>query len=389
MKNSRFPGFHRLTPKRRLALLEERGWLSPGDRKALEETVSDLGRLDGVSENVVAGLPLPVGLVTNMVVNGIPRIVPMAIEEPSVVAACSKSALLFSEHGGVIAVAGDRTLVSHVLYRTDVDAEEAGRIALEHKQAFIAASNARHEGVVEAGGGVLDVQWYTMPGEMPGHGGFLLTCAVGDCMGANYVNEVAEHFKRFIGPLVPGEPLAAIVSNLPTGEGALAEVALPVEALAWEGMSGAEVADRLHTLSIWALADPFRTYTHNKGILNGICGVLQALYQDTRAQSAAFLSPTLVDEDFMDLPGTLWVREGDVVKGRLEAPIVCGTVGGTGPVFPTTEVFHRLMGVRSAADLEEVLAAVGLLQNFGAMLAIATEGIQEGHMRLHGRKDKA
>ena len=390
MKSSRFPGFHSLTSKARLALLEEHGWLSPGDRQVLEAAVPELGTLDGVSENVVGGISLPVGLVTNVVVNDAARIVPMATEEPSVVAACSKSARLFSEHGGITAEAGDRTMCSHLLYRTDLNEEEVGRIVLQHKEAFAKASDARHQGVADAGGGVRDVLYYTIPGEMPGHGGFLLQCGVGDCMGANYVNDVAEHFREFIRPLVAGEPLAAIVTNVPTGRLASAEATLPIEALAWGGLSGEEVASRLHTLSAWALADPFRTYTPNKGILNGICGVLQALYQDTRAQAAAFFAPSLVEEeDFVDLPRALWIKDNNVLKARLEAPIVCGTVGGTGPVFPTSAVFHRLMKVGSATDLEEVVAAVGLLQNFGAMLAIATEGIQQGHMRLHGRKERA
>lgn len=391
MKTSRIPGFHRLTAQQRLALLAEQGWLSSSDRQVLEEAALDGGKLDGVSENVVGGIPFPVGLVTNLIVNGAHRIVPIATEEPSVVAACSKSARLFAGHGGVVAEAGDRTMSSHLLYRTDLSEEAVGRIVLQHKDSFAQQSDARHKGVVDAGGGVRDVLYYTFPGQMPGHGSFLLKCGVGDCMGANYVNDVAEHFREFVRPLVSGEPLAAIVTNVPTGKLATAEVTLPVAELAWGGLSGDEVASRLHKLSAWALSDPFRTYTHNKGILNGICGVLQALYQDTRAQAAAFFSPNFVEEEehFADLPRALWIKDGDVLRARLEAPIVCGTVGGTGPVFPTTEVFHRLMSVRSAADLEEVVAAVGLVQNFGAMLAIATEGIQEGHMRLHGRKERA
>jgi len=384
MATSRLPGFHRLDPAGRVERLVASGWLEVEERSFLESSAAGLERC---SENVVGTLALPLGVATNIAVNGLDRLVPMAVEEPSVVAACSKAALMSRDCGGVSSSAGDRALSAYVLVEFDGDPALCAGFARESRAAIALEVARRHPRLNGAGGGLTDLVFreQSLPGHESGrHGLFELRCLVGDAMGANFLNDVAEQVGREAEAALPLRVAGAILSNVAPGEPARAEVLVPCRALATADMTGFEAASRIARLSDWALADRRRRVTQVKGILNGMEAMMTALYQDTRAMAAAVWEFAIEPRNSI----TRWVREGEDLRGTLEAPIVCGVVGGTGAVRPTTALFHRWMSVERAADLEEVAASVGLLQSLGALHALATTGIQKGHMKLHERKTR-
>ncbi|MBM4355240.1 MAG: hypothetical protein FJ109_15890 [Deltaproteobacteria bacterium] len=382
MNSSRYPGFHRLSPEARLDRLVSDGWLEAPQAEALRRELEPL--LDRFSENVVSGIRLPVGLVVNLVVNGRASVVPLATEEPSVVAACCKAAAVTSGAGGVQALSGERRIGAQVLFRTPLAPAEVQARLDELLPAFLRAVGARHPRLAAAGGGVQAVTFEPFNGRCPGAGAFLLLLDPADAMGANLATEIAEHFARVLEQHMPGEGLGGIVTNYPLGRPATATVRLPHECLAAEGRDGRCVCERVEALSRWAAIDEKRAVTHNKGIQNGIAGVLAALYQDWRAASAALDAHACRQGRISPL--ATWELTPDCLVGRFEGPIVCGMAGGTGPYRPTTEPFLKMMRVGSAGELEEMVAAVGLLQNLGALLAIATTGIMPSHRKLHERK---
>ncbi len=384
MLESRLPGLHRLGSQERLSRLVEAGWLQP-EEVALFGLECPGTTLENLSENVIGRIDLPVGVATNVVVNGVPRLVPMAIEEPSVVAACSNAARLALAGGGVRAVAGERLIAAQVLVATDWDEPLVRQFLAGMEPSFIAASNAQHPRLTAAGGGLRSVKYSALSNSPQPLGVFELLCHPGDAMGANAVNDFAEHFAATLGSGFPGQVQGAIVSNHAPGRPATATVRIPVSNLGSQSYAGAAVAERIETLSHWAQVDVMRRATHVKGILNGLLAVANTLYQDTRALASTLWSH-LAHEG--GTPVVTWQCEDETLVGRFSGPLVCGTVGGTGPAMPLTAIFYRWLGVHSAADLEEVLAAVGLLQNLAALRAIVTEGIQRGHMRLHARKSE-
>jgi hydroxymethylglutaryl-CoA reductase len=382
MNGSRYPGFHRLAPNDRLARLEADGWLDAVEAGVLREELAP--SLDGISENVVAGIRLPVGLVANMVVNGKPLLVPLATEEASVVAACTKAAGLAALVGGVTAVRGERRIGAQVLFRTTLSSADVQARLDTFLPDFKRAVSAAHPRLAAAGGGIQAVTFEAFNGRCPGAGTFLLLIDPVDAMGANLATSIAEQFAREIQGAMPGEGLGAIVTNYPLGRPAAAHVHLPHDLLSVKGMEGKAVGERIEALSRWAGIDDKRAITHNKGILNGISGVLAALYQDTRAAIAA-LDAHACRKGRMT-PLATWELTSECLVGRFEGPIVCGTVGGTGPHRPTTAPFMKLMRIAEVGDLEEAVASVGLLQNLGALLAMATTGIMPTHRKLHERK---
>ena len=231
---------------------------------------------------------------------------------------------------------------------------------------------------------MLDIEYRPLAAQDDGLGVFDITCNPGDAMGANFADDIADRLARFVAYMVPGEVMGAIVTNYPLGTPASAAVRLPAALLEWKDMAGIAVAGRVAALSAWARVDPLRRATHVKGILNGVFAVMTPLYQDVRAQAAvtaAWLAGPGKDEEVCS-----WWVEDDHLVGALRLPLTCATAGGTGPHVKTTALYHRWMGVHNAGELEEILATVGLLQNLGALTAIATEGICRGHMRLHDRK---
>ncbi len=343
-----------------------------------------LARADAMIENVIGTFALPNGVAVNLRVNGEDRLVPMVVEEPSVVAAVSHVALLARPGGGFEADADESVMIGQVQV-TDPAPGGAERL-----RAALPALEARCRGVhaeLEAlGGGVrgLEVRElvYDEPGAAPEAMVVLhlhLDCR--DAMGANMVNTLAELLAPDVAAITGGRRGLRILSNLADRRRARARVRIEPSAL---GADGAVVAEGIAAAYRFAWADPYRAATHNKGVMNGIDAVALATGNDWRAIEAGVHAWAARDGQYR--PVTAWRVEGDgALVGTFEAPLQVGTVGGAIRIHPTVQANLALAGVRGARDLAALMAAVGLAQNLGALRALATEGIQRGHMRMHAR----
>jgi len=387
--SSRIPGFYRLAPARRLALLRERDDLSANDAAAMRGEALSLDRADQMVENVVGTMALPLGIGLNLRVNGEDVLVPMVVEEPSVVAAVSNMARLVREAGGFSAGSSASLMIGQiqVVALPDIDAAEAALRAAS--PALVREGDAVHPRLGARGGGLRRVEVrrlrYDEPGEpvedmLVVH--FLLDCC--DAMGANMVNTVAERLAPSIEAISGGQVRLRILSNLADERRSWARCAIPVALLATEALSGREVAEGIASAYRFAWADPYRAATHNKGVMNGIDAVALATGNDWRAIEAGAHAFAARDGQYRSM--TKWrLSEDDVLHGEIDIPIQVGTVGGSILNHPTVAANHRLMGQPSAGALGAIMAAVGLAQNLGALRALATEGIQQGHMRMHSR----
>ena len=376
--NSRIPGFYRLSPAARreaLGISDARPWT--------EGLAPD--RANAMIENVIGTLGLPCGVAVNLLVNGLDRLVPMAVEEPSVVAAVSNMARIARESGGFRADADASVMIGQV----QVIAPAKG--AAERLRAAIPALTSRCRGVhaeLEArGGGLRGMEvrelLYDEAGEPQErmvvlH--FFLDCA--DAMGANMVNTLAESLSPEVVAITGGQTGLRILSNLADRRLARAHVSLRPEHL--HPKEGAQVAAGIAAAYRFAWADPWRAATHNKGIMNGVDAVAIATGNDWRAVEAGAHAWAARDGQYRPLSKWRVDAEG-TLHGSLEMPMQVGTVGGTTRVHPTVQANLALAGVEGARDLAMLIAAVGLAQNLGALRALATEGIQEGHMRMHAR----
>ncbi|MCB9678615.1 MAG: hydroxymethylglutaryl-CoA reductase, degradative [Alphaproteobacteria bacterium] len=382
---SRIPGFYRLDPDARLAALSERAVVPSECVERYRTQGLTLQDADLMVENVISTFALPNAVAVNFRINGVDRFVPMVVEEPSVVAAVSNMARLARVSGGFTADADDGVMIGQiqVVGVTDVEATVA---AIEGaRDELIACASGIHPRLVERGGGMrgLEVRHvrYDEPGYPPEdmvvvH--FLLDCV--DAMGANMVNTVAERLAGPIESLTGCRVALRILSNLADRRLARAEVSVPASAF---GADGEQVAADIASAWRFAWADPYRAATHNKGVMNGIDAVCLATGNDWRAVEAGVHAFAARDGQYR--PVTSWRFEGGVLKGRIEVPLQIGVVGGPIKVHPTVQDNLQLMGVTTARELAEVMAAVGLAQNMGALKALATEGIQAGHMRMHAR----
>lgn len=387
--SSRIPGFYRLAPARRLALLRERDDLSANDAAAMRGEALSLDRADQMVENVVGTMALPLGIGLNLRVNGEDVLVPMVVEEPSVVAAVSNMARLVREAGGFSAGSSASLMIGQiqVVALPDIDAAEAALRAAA--PALVREGDTVHPRLNARGGGLRRVEVrrlrYDEPGEpvedmLVVH--FLLDCC--DAMGANMVNTVAERLAPSIEAISGGQVRLRILSNLADERRSWARCAIPVDLLATEALSGREVAEGIASAYRFAWADPYRAATHNKGVMNGIDAVALATGNDWRAIEAGAHAFAARDGQYRSM--TKWrLSEDNVLHGEIDIPIQVGTVGGSILNHPTVAANHRLMGQPSAGALGAIMAAVGLAQNLGALRALATEGIQQGHMRMHSR----
>lgn len=387
--SSRIPGFFKLPPSgRRHAALAAAG-VAPvaGAWESLDLTIAD-----AMIENVVGVFGLPNGVAVNLLLNGQDRLVPMVVEEPSVVAAVSNMARLTREAGGLTGDCDPSVMIGQVqVSRPAPGAADRLRAALP---ALTALAAGVHPQLAAFGGGLRGMEVrelrYDEPGEAPEdllvlH--FFLDCA--DAMGANMVNTVAERLMPEVVAITGGRSGLRILSNLADRRLVRAAVRIPVAVLdepatsGRSGASGADVAEGIAAAWRFAYADPYRAATHNKGIMNGIDAVAIATGNDWRAIEAGAHAYAARDGQYRPL-STWKVRDG-ALHGRIELPMQVGTVGGPIKVHPTVQQNHALAGIHGARDLAVLHAAVGLVQNLGALRALAREGIQQGHMRMHAR----
>ncbi len=387
MAASRLPGFYRLSLEERRQVLQARADLTPEEWQALFGEPGLTPQVaDAMIENVIGVFGLPLGIAANFVVNGRDVLVPMVVEEPSVVAAASHAAKLVREGGGFHAQASPPEMVAQVQVLDVPDPHAARLRVLAAREDLLARLRGLHPSIEKRGGGPRDIEVYLR--HHPALGDFLvvhIVYDVRDAMGANAVNTAAEVLAPALEELTGGRALLRILTNLTDRRLVRAWCRVPVQALAFRDFPGEQVRDAIIAAWAFADADPYRAATHNKGIMNGIDPVLIATGNDWRAVEAGAHAYAARSGRYRPL--TVWEKDaaGDLV-GSIELPLAVGIVGAATRSHPTARAALKLMGVQSAGELAEIIAAVGLAQNLAALRALATEGIQRGHMRLHARQ---
>jgi hydroxymethylglutaryl-CoA reductase len=385
---SRLSGFHKLSMVERHEKLSQMMGLDEMDLAQLQG-ISALqpGLANQMIENAVGTFSLPLGLGLNLQINGRDYLVPMAVEEPSVVAAVSFASKIVREAGGFTAEADDPIMIGQVQLTRYGDPTEATKKILAAKEALLALANSFHPSMVKRGGGCKDIEVRVLPAPEGPRGEPLLVVHLiidtQEAMGANLINTMAEGVAPLLEQLTGGKVFLRILSNLADRRLARATCRIPVEMLADFDMPGAAIAEGIYQASRFALADPYRAATHNKGIMNGIDSAAIAAGQDWRAIEAGAHAFACRDGQYRPL-STWHVDDGHLV-GRIELPMALGTVGGPIKVHPGVQVAMKLLRVESARELSMVFAAVGLAQNFAAVRALGSVGIQKGHMALHAR----
>jgi hydroxymethylglutaryl-CoA reductase len=384
--SSRLPGFFQLPPQERAQRVADLVGLSDQEQALLAGTSSDdLARSDRMIENVIGTYVMPLAVATNMQVNGRDVLVPMAIEEPSVVAGLSYAARMAREGGGFAAMTDEPLMIGQIQVLDIPDLHAARLRILAARQRLLEHANAQDPVIVSLGGGARDVVVRLFEsGPVPMLVVHLIYDAR-DAMGANTVNTAAEALTPLIEELSGGRVGLRILSNLADRRLARASCVVPKAILAQEGCSPDEGVSRILEAYAFAAADPYRAATHNKGVMNGIDAVVIATGNDWRAIEAGVHAYAAQSGTYR--PITAWERnsDGDLV-GTIEIPLAVGTVGGATRVHPMAQIALKIMGVQSARELAEVMAAVGLAQNLAALRALAMEGIQRGHMKLHARQ---
>jgi hydroxymethylglutaryl-CoA reductase len=380
-RTSRIPGFYNITVQERRALVSEATGADPQDiERALEAGGLDAETADKFVENVLGTYALPYGVALNVRVNGHDHVVPMVIEEPSVVAAASSAAKMVRESGGFVADMDPPRMVAQVEIRSLKDAEGAARRIREHAPEIMKRADAAVPGLVARGGGACEVEARVLADDV------IAVHVVIDCrdaMGANLVNTVAEAVADRVAGIAEGRVGLRILSNLCDKRCVRVRCTVRSDILATETMSGDDVIDGIVAASRFAELDPYRAATHNKGIMNGIDAVVMATGNDWRAVEAG--AHAFAARNGRYEPLAVWRRRGDDLEGRLELPLALGTVGGTLRVHPAARLSLQLLGVSDAQGLASIAASIGLASNLAAVRALATDGIQRGHMGLHAR----
>jgi len=377
---SEISGFYKLPPDERLRMVKEFAGLTDDEATMLKATGSlGIQTADRMIENVVGVMPIPLGIATNFLINGNDRLIPMAIEEPSVVAAASNAAKMARPKGGFKTSSTGSVMIGQVQVVGIVDPNAARLDLLSQKELVLRRANDQDPVLVSLGGGARDLRAKvidTPRGKML-VAELLVECK--DAMGANAVNTMAEAVAPLVEGITGGRVLLRIISNLATERLMRAKATFSKDAL-----GGAEVVDAILDAYAFAYSDPYRASTHNKGIMNGVTAVVLATGNDTRAIEAGAHAYAAITGNYRPL--TCWEKDenGDLV-GILEMPLAVGLVGGATATHPIARISVKILGVKSAAELGEVICAVGLAQNFAALRALATEGIQRGHMGLHAR----
>jgi hydroxymethylglutaryl-CoA reductase len=402
MTGSRLPGFYKLSVAERRALVAERSGVGlEALCDALEAGGIDAATADKLVENVLGTYALPFGLALNVQVNGADRLVPMVVEEPSVIAAASNAARMVRHAGGFSAEMSEALMIAQIELRGLADAELAVRRLETESERLLSVSRGAVPNLVERGGGPRSVEFRALgEGRVVVH--VLVDCR--DAMGANLVNSIAEAVGPVATEITGAELGLRILSNLsdrrcarvscrvhpddlvfsrPARAPAASREPTPPPSAPSSRLSGVAIADGIVAASQFAEADPYRAATHNKGIMNGIDAVVIATGNDFRAVEAGAHAYAALSGRYRPL--SVWRRDGLDLVGELTLPLALGIVGGTLRVHPVARLALGLLRVESADELALIAASVGLASNLAALRALATEGIQRGHMSLHAR----
>ena len=379
-ESSEIPGFYKLSPAERMKVVQKLTGITDEEAKTLGNTGGLPPEVaDRMIENVVGGMTIPLGIAVNFLINGKDYLIPMALEEPSVVAAASNAAKMARVKGGFRVTNTGPIMIGQIQVVSPYDPNGAKLQLLDRKEAILAKANEQDPLLVSLGGGAKDLNVKVVSSIKGPMVIAELIVNTGDAMGANAVNTMAEAVAPMIEQLAKGRVLLRIISNLADRRLVRASAVFDKDAI-----GGEEVVDGIVYAYAFAKADPYRCATHNKGIMNGVAAVGIACGQDIRALEAGAHSFAAKQGGYGPL--TTWEEnaDGDLV-GTLEMPMAVGLVGGASKVHPAAKAAIRILGVKTAIELAEVMGAVGLAQNFAALRALASEGIQKGHMKLHAR----
>lgn len=379
-ESSRISGFYKLSPEERLEIVKEFSNLTKEESDTLKKTGSlSIEKADKMLENVIGTLELPLGIAVNFLINGKDYLIPMAIEESSVIAAASNGAKIARKKGGFETESTEPVMIGQIQITNLEDIEGAKRNIKEKKEDLLKLANQQDPPLVEAGGGAKDLELRkieTKSGDM-----LILHLLVDtrDAMGANAVNTMAEAIAPMIEEITGGRVLLRILSNLADKRIAKAKAVYGKEEL-----GGEEVVDDIIEAYHFAVADPYRCATHNKGVLNGMEAVALATGNDTRALESGAHAYASIRGEYKPLTKWEKTEKGDL-KGEIEMPVAAGTIGGATGMNPVSQTALKILDGDTSKELSEVMVAVGLAQNLAALRALAEEGIQKGHMRLHAK----
>ncbi|MGB5099431.1 MAG: hydroxymethylglutaryl-CoA reductase, degradative [Methanothrix sp.] len=375
---SRISGFYKLAPSERLLAVAEQAAIG-AEEIAQVQTGLLLDQADKMTENVIGMFQVPLGIATNFVIDGKEVLIPMATEEPSVIAAASNGARMAREAGGFFTSSTGPVMRAQIQATGICDPFAALQAILLHKDELTRMANDKDPMLVKYGGGVKDIEVYVIDSKM---GPMVVTHLIVDCrdaMGANAVNTMAEALAPRIEQITGGRVYLRIISNLADLRLVRAKAVFKAEEI-----GGHEVVDGILLAAELAQVDPYRAATHNKGIMNGVTAVVLASGNDTRAVEAGAHAFASISGRYKSLTRYEKNRDGDLV-GTIEMPVAVGLVGGATRVHPVAKTAVKILGVKSADDLSRIIASVGLCQNFAALRALASEGIQRGHMSLHAK----
>ena len=375
---SRISGFYKLPPDERVRAVAEQAGITPEEVSAVE-TGLELAQADKMVENVVGMFQVPLGIATNFVIDGREVLIPMATEEPSVIAAASNGARMAREAGG-FSTSCTGPVMRAIIQATGIaDPFGAKQAILLHKDELTEMANGKDPMLIKYGGGVKDIEVHVIESRL---GPMVVTHLIVDCrdaMGANAVNTMAEALAPHIERITGGRVYLRIISNLADKRLARARAVFRAE-----DIGGPEVVEGIIQAAALAEVDPYRAATHNKGIMNGVTAVVLATGNDTRAVEAGAHAFASVKGRYQSLTRYERNKDGDLVA-TIELPVAVGLVGGATRVHPVAKAAVKILGVKTADDLSRIIAAVGLCQNFAALRALASEGIQRGHMSLHAK----
>jgi len=387
-KSSQISGFYKLTISQRLDILQKLENLSQEEILQLTnpERGLTLQQASHMIENVVGIFGLPLGIATNFTINHQDYLVPMVIEEPSVIAAVSNAAKMFRQHDGFTTSSDDPIMIGQLQILDVEDIEETSKVLENEKQNILSKANDVNVSIIKRGGGAKDIEIRTFDTTSVGKMIVLhLLMDTRDAMGANAINTSLEHIAPFIESITGCRVNLRILSNLADRRKAYASGIIPKESLARDDIASEDAVNAIVEAGVFAELDPYRATTHNKGIMNGIDAVALATGNDWRAIEASAHAYAARSGTYTSL--TKWTKtESGDLHGAIEVPLAVGIVGGATRSHPIAQIALKILGVDSAQMLAEIMAAVGLAQNFAAIRALATEGIQHGHMRMHARQ---
>jgi hydroxymethylglutaryl-CoA reductase len=385
-KSSRLPGFYKLGLEERATIVAELAGLTASEKAILMGEGLSPAQANQMIENVVGTHALPLGIAVNFLINGQDYLIPMAIEEPSVVAGASFAARLVREGGGFTTDSDEPVMIGQIQVVDVADPWAARFELLAQKSRLLQLADQTDPLIVSLGGGARDLMVRVVEDSTVGP--MVVVYLLFDCrdaMGANTVNTACEALAPEVERIAGGRVVLRIISNLADRRLARAKCVIPANVLAFESFAGPTVAKRIVEAHAFAANDPYRAATHNKGIMNGIDAVAIATGQDWRAVEAGAHAYAARSGRYTPLSHWSVDDDGNLI-GTLELPLAVGVVGGASRVHPTAKVALKILGVKTAQELAEIMAAVGLAQNLAALRALATEGIQRGHMELHARQ---